>query len=89
MNAELKFTENGTEGRPAFALIATKAVNITDPEKPGMGRKIRVQAGYVRAIRLIPQADLGGRRFAEKELRAIVTSQNGIGKSWRIAEGTA
>lgn len=60
------------------------------PAKPGLGgdhNKITVPAGYVRAVRLIPQADAGGLRQVRRELLAIVGGE--LGKGWRIAEGTA
>lgn len=86
----MKFVENGTKGRPALALIARIARRIADPAKPGLGgehNKIDVPAGYVRAIRLIPQADLGGLSQVRRELLAIVGGS--LGKGWRIAEGCA
>lgn len=86
----MNFIENGKEGRPALALIAKTARRIADPAKPGLGgdhNKITVPAGYVRAVRLIPQADAGGLRQVRRELLAIVGGE--LGKGWRIAEGTA
>lgn len=86
----MNFIENGKEGRPALALIARAPRRIADPAKPGLGgehNKITVPAGYVRAIRLIPQADAGGLRQVRRELLAIVGGD--LGKGWRIAEGTA
>ena len=86
----MNFIENGKEGRQALALIAKAARRIADPAKPGLGgdhNKIDVPAGYVRAIRLIPQADAGGLRQVRRELLAIVGGE--LGKGWRIAEGTA
>lgn len=86
----MNFIENGKEGRPALALIAKTKRRIADPAKPGLGgdhNKIDLPAGYVRAIRLIPQADAGGLRQVRRELLAIVGGD--LGKGWRIAEGTA
>ena len=86
----MNFIENGKEGRPALALIAKTARRIADPAKPGLGgdhNKITVPAGYIRAVRLIPQADAGGLRQVRRELLAIVGGE--LGKGWRIAEGTA
>lgn len=86
----MNFIENGKEGRPALALIAKTARRIADPAKPGLGgdhNKITVPAGYVRAVRLIPQADAGGLRQVRRELLAIVGGE--LGKGWRIAEGCA
>lgn len=86
----MNFIENGKEGRPALALIAKTARRIADPAKPGLGgdhNKITVPAGYVRAVRLIPQADAGGLRQVRRELLAIVGGE--LGKGWRIAEGAA
>ena len=86
----MNFIENGTEGRPALALIAKTSRRIADPAKPGLGgdhNKITVPAGYIRAIRLIPTADAGGLRQVRRELLAIVGGD--LGKGWRIAEGTA
>ena len=43
----MNFIENGTEGRPALALIAKTARRIADPAKPGLGgdhNKITVPA---------------------------------------------
>lgn len=87
----MNFIENGKEGRPALALIAKTKRRIADPAKPGLGgdhNKIDITAGYVRAIRLIPQEDAGGLRQVRRELLAIVGG-GGLGKGWRIAEGTA
>lgn len=86
----MNFIENGKEGRPALALIAKTKRRIADPAKPGLGgdhNKIDVPAGYVRAIRLIPQEDAGGLRQVRIELLAIVGGD--LGKGWRIAEGAA
>lgn len=86
----MNFIENGKEGRPALALIAKTKRRIADPAKPGLGgdhNKTDVPAGYVRAIRLIPQADAGDLRQVRRELLAIVGGD--LGKGWRIAEGTA
>lgn len=86
----MNFIENGKEGRPALALIAKTKRRIADPAKPGLGgdhNKIDVPAGYVRAIRLIPQADAGGLCQVRRELLAIVGGE--LGKGWRIAEGAA
>lgn len=83
----MKFNENGQEGHPALALIARRMREIADPEQPGMGKKIRVHAGYVRAVRLIAQQDAGGLRQARRDLLNIVGGD--CGKGWRIAEGTA
>ncbi len=86
----MNFIENGKEGRPALALVAKTARRIADPGKPGLGgdhNKITVPAGYVRAVRLVPQADTGGLRQVRRELLAIVGGD--LGKGWRIAEGTA
>ena len=71
----MNFTENGKEGRPAIALIAKTSRRIADPAKPGLGgdhNKVDVPAGYIRAVRLIPQADAGGLRQVRRELLAIV-----------------
>lgn len=84
----MNFIENGKEGRPALALIAKTARRIADPAKPGLGgdhNKITVQTGYIRAVRLIAQADAGGLKAARRELLAIV---KGNQKHWRIAEGS-
>lgn len=86
----MNFIENGKEGRPALALIAKTKRRIADPAKPGLGgdhNKIDVPAGFVRAVRLIPQADAGGLRQVRRELLAIVGGE--LGRGWRIAEGTA
>jgi hypothetical protein len=86
----MTFIENGKEGRPALALISATPRRIADPAKPGLGgdhNKIDVPAGYIRAVRLIPQADAGGLRHVRRELLAIVGGN--CGKGWRIAEGTA
>ncbi len=86
----MNFVENGKEGRLALALIAKASRRIADPAKPGLGgdhNKITVPAGYVRAVRLVPQADAGGLRQVRRELLAIVGGD--LGKGWRIAEGTA
>lgn len=86
----MNFIENGKEGRTALALIATATRKIADPAKPGLGgdhNKMTVQAGYIRAVRLIPQADAGGLRQVRRELLAIIGGD--LGKHWRIAEGTA
>lgn len=86
----MNFIENGKEGRPALALIARRVRKIQDPSKPGIGgehNKITVHAGYIRAVRLIAQADAGGKRQARRDLLAIIGGD--CGKSWRIAEGVA
>ena len=78
----MNFTENGKEGRPAIALIAKTSRRIADPAKPGLGgdhNKVDVPAGYIRAVRLIPQADAGGLRQVRRELLAIVGGDCGKG----------
>lgn len=80
---EANFIENGNEGRPALALIATRKRIL---KKSGVAC-IKVPAGYIRAVRLIAQEDGGGLRQARRELLYIVGGS--LGKSWRIAEGTA
>lgn len=79
----MTFNENGKEGRPALALIATRARTLKKDGVPC----IKVQTGHVRAVRLIAQADAGGKRAARRELLAIVGGD--LGKSWRIVEGAA
>ncbi len=79
----MTFTENGKEGRPALALIATRARMLKKDGVPC----VKAPAGHVRAVRLIAQADAGGLRAARRELLAIVGGS--LGKSWRIAKGIA
>jgi len=80
---KINFIENSNEGRPALALIATRKRIL---KKSGVAC-VKVPAGYIRAVRLIAQEDAGGLRDARRELLYIVGGK--LGKSWRIAQGTA
>lgn len=79
----MNFIENGKEGRPALALVATRKRRI---DKLGKGI-LKINIGDIRAVRLIAQADLGALRQARRELLYIVGGS--LGKNWRIAKGTA
>jgi len=81
----MNFVENGKEGRPALALITTKARTVRNGL--GGGRTTRVQAGHVRMIRLIPQADAGAVRIARRDLLAVFGKSGNLPKGYRIAEG--
>lgn len=85
----MEFFENNTAGRPALALIATTAKRVSLNGRGGEHNKALVPAGYVRAVRLIPQHDAGGIRAARRELIGIFGKSGNLPKGWRIAEGSA
>lgn len=78
----MTFVENGREGRPALALIATRTRRI----HKGVNVKT-VHVGDIRAVRLIAQADASGYNTAKRELMAIIG--NTLRHNYRIAEGCA
>ncbi|MDR2837771.1 MAG: hypothetical protein LBV49_04265 [Azonexus sp.] len=81
------FTENGTTGHPALALIAIRSRKIADGN--GCGKYMVVEPGYIRAFRLVPY-EASGRKAMRRELINIVQRGGGNwSKNWRIAEGTA
>lgn len=81
----MKFIENGVGGQPAMALVAIKQKEIYDGT--GTGTKIKIDVGYVRAIREIGVL-INSENDSRKELIRIVGSTGGKWQRyWRIAKG--